>query len=332
MLVKKMSAAALSAVLGLALPTMAFAGNTDSNQININPLVVLSVEAGGEYLAGEMAYSIGYPVTWYWGETEHGYFPFSELTFPLDVAYGTLGFGLQIDENYKIGLTLKKSLSEPDDYMEDRDWITWNDQSRLDIYSDSDIVDFSSTIWDIDATYRFFKNDMFSFAAGFGYERQDYRYDTAGIRQWSPSGLEGYDYEGDGSVTIIYDVDVEMIYLTLDGSWCIAPNFRINGRFAFSPWVDVDDRDEHLLRYDYIGLGYKESTGHMQGTAVIVGIDAEFDITPSLYINGGFDYTDIETDGESASSYSGYYSHTVYEEWESVQATGFAKIGYRFGM
>ena len=332
MLVKKMSTAVLAAAIGLTVPAMAFADSGDSQQININPLIVLSMDAGAEYLAGDMSRSIGYPVTWNWGETEEGYFPFSELTYPLDVAYATVSAELLIMEQYKIGLTVKEAVSEPDDYMEDRDWITYTNPGQLDIYSDSEIVDFSSTIWDADLTYLFYKNDKVSFATGFGYQRQEFRYDTAGIRQWSPSGMDGFDYEGDGSLSIIYNADVEMIYFALDGTFNILPNLMLNGRVAYSPWVDVDDKDDHLLRHDYIGLGHKVSTGHMQGNLFSIGVDVLYDIMPFLYINAGAEYKDIEAEGESSAAYSDYWSHTVREEWESKQTTGFAKIGYRFGM
>ena len=76
---KKMSSAALVAVFGLALPVMASHGDAWAETVEGSESfgsVTLSMNAGAEYLTGDLTYSIGYPVTYYDGWYEEGYFPF----------------------------------------------------------------------------------------------------------------------------------------------------------------------------------------------------------------------------------------------------------------
>lgn len=281
------------------------------------------LDGGVESWDGDITYQIGFPVTDAWGYTYEGYFPFSELEFPLDVVFGSVEAGMVILDRWAIRAELKKSVSDPDDYLKDRDWIT-GDGNSLDIYSDSDVRDFDATVVDVDATYRFFQNNSVSLAAGIGYMYQDFEYETALIRQWSPSGLTGYDYVGDGSLSLIYDVDIDMPYILLSGKFNIIPALAINGRVAYAPWVNVDNTDQHLLRY-------KVNEGNLEGTAVMTSADAEFSFTPQFYVAGGVSYTYIEADGDMDATFYGIYDHTVTEEIESNQFNVYARIGFRFG-
>jgi len=326
---RKESAAVLVAALAISVPAMAsasadMAGNGDQGGGEVVPGIVFSMEAGAEAWSGDITYQIGYPVTDYWGYTYNGYFPFSELRFPLDVSFGVVKAEVTIIDKYTIGLKVKKSLNDPDDNMEDRDWITDNDPNQLDIYSESEVTDFDAKIYDVDVRYNFFRGDKVSFAAGIGYMYQDYRYETALIQQWSPSGYWGYDYVGDGSLSLIYEMDAEIPYIEVTGSVNPIPALAINARFAFAPWVKVDNTDQHLLRY-------KVNTGDLSGNATMFSLDARYDFTPYLFVNAGLEYTYIDVDGDMDATFYGYYDHTVAEELESNQSSLFATIGFRFG-
>ncbi|GAB4333393.1 MAG: hypothetical protein Kow0089_02030 [Desulfobulbaceae bacterium] len=283
------------------------------------------MDAGVESWSGDITYRIGYPVTDAWGYRYDGYFPFSELEFPLDAEFGVVKGGIVVAEKYLLGIQVKKNLNDPDDDMEDRDWITESDPSRLDIYSNSTVSDFSAFVIDVDASYRFINNEQVRLAAGIGYMYQDFEYDTVVQRQWSPSGLEGFDYVGDGTVSLIYEVDCEIPYVLLSGQFNLLPNLKINGRFAFAPWVDVDDRDQHLLRS-------KVNEGDMSGTAFMVSADLQYDFTPQLFATAGFNHTYIDVDGDMDAAFYGVYDHTVAEELESNQYAGYVTVGFRFGV
>lgn len=314
---------AATAFLGLAVPVMVDVANDAAAQ-SLTPAFELSMDAGVEAWSGDITYQIGYPVEWM-GYTFYGHFPFSELKFPLDdVAFGSVEAEALFAHRYVIGLELKKSITDPDNNMEDRDWITEDNPRRLDIYSESKVLDFEATTIDVDMGYRVLDTDRADLTVGFGYLTQNFEYDTAVIRQWSPSGLRGYDYVGDGRSSLLYEVDFEMIYLMLEGRFNIIPQLNINARFAYSPWTDVEDTDQHLLRN-------KVNTGDLSGTAVMFSAEAEYNITPQLFVAAGFDYTYAEADGDMAATFYGVYDHTVTEEIETNQGSMFAKVGFRFG-
>lgn len=322
---RKLYVAVLSFALGLSGPAMLSApAHADNGASGGTGRFVLSMDAGVEAWGGDIKYQIGYPVTDASG-TYHGYFPFSELTFPLDVAFGVVRAEALIADVFEIGLTVKKNVSDPNDNMEDRDWVTPTNTNRLDIYSESEVTDFDATIFDVDASYYFIRNEKYSLGAGAGYMHQSFEYQTALIRQWSPSGLPGYGYVGDGSTSIIYEAEMEIPYLSFSGSFNPIPALTLNGRFAYAPWVSVDDKDQHLLRS-------KVNTGDLDGSAILFNIEAEYDITSKFFVSGGFDYLYLEADGNMDASFYGVYDHTVAEEFDSSQASLYATIGFRLGV
>ncbi|MCL7486799.1 MAG: omptin family outer membrane protease [Desulfobulbaceae bacterium] len=328
MFTKKIAVAVLAAISGLSSAAMVSAAdradNSGQNSVSAGALE-FSMDAGVETWGGDITYQIGFPVTDAYGNTYHGYFPFSELSFPLDATFGVVEAEAVIIDKYAVGLKVKKNVTDPDDPLEDRDWITPSDTHRLDIYSESEVTDFSALVIDVDVSYRFFHNDRAMLAAGVGYMYQDFEYETSVRRQWSPSGYTGYDYVGDGSTSLIYEVDFEMPYFLVEGQFNIIPALKINGRFAFAPWVDVDDRDQHLLRN-------KVNTGDLSGSAVMAAVGVEYDFTPWMFVTGGLEHTYVDVDGDMDASFYGIYDHTVAEELESSQTSLFAKIGFRFGV
>lgn len=285
----------------------------------------LWMQGGVEAWAGDITYRIGYPVIDSSGQRYYGYFPFSELEFPLDAAFGVVKAGAVFGNSVAVNVQLKKNISEPDDEMIDRDWITESRPSRLDIYSESEVTDFSALVLDGDVSYRFLDWDIMQFAAGAGFMYQNFEYETSLIRQWSPSGMSGYDYGGDGSTSLIYEVDATIPYLLVTGTFNVVDRLNINARLALAPWVTVEDEDQHLLRD-------KVNVGDLEGSAVIFSVDANYDITSQLFVTSGLAHTSIDVDGDMEASFSGVYDHTVEEELTSRQTSVFVTVGFRFGV
>jgi len=292
-------------------------------QVQGEPQVWL--HAGVESWSGDNTYQIGYPVTDALGNVYEGYFPFSELKFPLDAVFGVIKLNAVIKDKFVFDVVFKKNISDTDDYMEDRDWITDSDPGRLDIYSDSEVTRFDGLVLDVDLGYKVFSGEKGWLAAGAGYMYQDFEYETSLIRQWSPSGLEGFDYVGDGGISLAYEVNYKIPYLLLSGQLELTPKFMVNGRFAYAPWVEsVEDRDQHLLRY-------KENRGKLDGTALMASVDAMYNFTSQWFMTAGVSHTSIDVDGEQGATFFGYYDHMVTEEIESKQTAVFLTAGYRFG-
>lgn len=330
--VKNYSFAVLAAVLFISTPVLAgTAVQSPPTSITIQPVQQLQgepefwIHAGVELWSGDNTYQIGFPVTDAFGNRNEGYFPFSELKFPLDAVFGVIKLGAVIRDKFVFNALVKKNISEPDDSMEDSDWLTESDPSQLDVYSDSEVTGFEGYAFDVDLAYKFFCREKGWLAAGAGYMYQNFEYETALIRQWSPSGLPDFDYVGDGTTSIYYEVDYKIPYFLLSGQMTLSPHFKLNGRFAYAPWVSSDNRDQHRLRY-------KENRGgELDGDAFILSADAQYDFNRHWFMTAGLSHTSIDVSGDMDGAFFGYYDHTVAEELESEQTALFLTIGYRIG-
>ncbi|MGV8056907.1 MAG: omptin family outer membrane protease [Smithellaceae bacterium] len=285
-----------------------------------------NIAIGTEKMSGNTAYQIGYPFMAPSG-TQYGYFPFSELKWPLDIWLARFDAGLNIGDFWRINGVFKKNLSDPGSNMKDSDWITDSNPSRLDIYSESNISKFDLWNIDVDVEWDFLKRQSWSLYAGLGYQYQKIGYEAKLIHQYSPSGLPGYEAYGDGRVAITYDITYSMPYLKIGADFKIKDKFTLAGSFAWSPFVKAKDEDHHLLREN----GGKICTGNMDGNAYMVNLSAQYNFTPSWFLKSGFYYTKIDVDGEQYQIYgNGVSIGTVKEKSESTQTSLYLTVGYIF--
>ena len=112
------------------------------------------MQAGVEAWGGDITYRIGYPVVDASGYKYYGYFPFSELEFPLDAGFGVVKATAVFGNRLVLNAQVKANMSDPDDNMIDRDWITDSRPHRLDIYSESEVTDFEALVLDGDVRIR----------------------------------------------------------------------------------------------------------------------------------------------------------------------------------
>ncbi len=298
-------------------PAPATTGNTANYTLSV----------GTEMMAGDTTYQIGYPVVDAMGVRNTGYFPFSELEWPLDVWLARIEGQAAINDQWRLNASIKKDLSTPDDDMVDSDWITTANPSRLDVFSESEISSFDFFMFDADIEWTFLQRNAVSLYAGLGYIYQDIDYEAKIIRQFSPSGLPGYDATGDGRVGIAYDITYSIPYLKVGTDLKINADFTIEGSVGYSPIVNAEDTDQHLLR-EY---GGKISSGDLDGDAIMLDLSGKYMFTPALFMEAGFSYLKIEVDGSQDQRYGlGFPLGTVAEEAESSQTSGYLSLGYNF--
>jgi outer membrane protease len=289
-------------------------GNTDKPK-------AFDISIGTELMSGDTTYSIGFPVTFPDGSSVNGYFPFSQLEWPLDIWLARLDADLNIGASWRINGVLKTNISDPNDHMIDRDWLPpggW-----LDVYSESNISEFDALIWDVDVEWAFLQRQSWNLYAGLGYQYQKFEYEGQLIQQYSPSGIPGFDLFGDGGVAITYEMTYKMPYALIGTDLQITPNFAIAGNFSYSPWVTAEDEDHHLLR-DIV------SKGDMDGDAVMIDVSGIYDFHSSWFFEGGLRYAKIDVDGDQTQRIDGITLGTVHQESESTQTSGYLNIGYRF--
>jgi hypothetical protein len=298
--------------------------NRNNNKLMFHNFIIT---IGTEKMLGNTVYQIGYPATEPDGTTYVGYFPFSELEWPLDILLVKIEAAVNIGDSWQINGVLKKDLTDPDDNMKDSDWITSSDPGRLDVYSESDISKFDALIFDFDAEWTFFKNKKWSVYAGFGYQNQKFEYSANLIRQYSPSGLTGFDGYGDGQVGITYEITYSMPYIKIGNEFQFNEELNLEGSLALSPLVNAEDEDNHLLREN----GGKIAKGDMEGGAFMIDLSASYKFSQSWFLDGGLQYTYIKVSGDQVQVYgNGERIGTVSEESKSTQTSIYLSAGYIF--
>lgn len=285
------------------------------------------ISAGLETMKGETTYRIGFPVTRPSGVTYGGYFPVSELEWPLDIELARVETGFKTAENFDIQAVIKKNITDPDSTMEDRDWLTFSQPSRLDVYSDSLISDFSALILDVEMQWTFARTSQFAVYTGAGFLYQSFEYEGKPIRQYSPSGLPGYYATGDGRVGITYDIEYYVPYLLIGMDLLPAKDFIIAGKLGYSPYAWAQDEDHHLLREK----GGKVAEGEMDGYAIFADLSARYNFSPNFFAEVGGTITRIEVEGTQDQRY--VLTGPIGEvDMESVsdQYTAYFNIGFTF--
>jgi hypothetical protein len=287
-----------------------------------------SIQAGTGYWMGDATYSIG-------GET---YIPgegtfilpdkISELKFPLDVAYGSVGGNLIWKRNFEFFGTLTMNLTEPSSKMEDSDWGVLDDSGSLDIYSESD-AELNAVTFDGGARYWFpftaaTNRAVWSLGAGPSLIYQHLDWTISNVDQWYPS-QPALGHDTQSGVVATYKADIVMPYLDA----CVKiQNKRLSGRaeIGFGPAL-VQDEDDHILRQ-------KRSTATLLGFGLKGAAEIRYDLTRHLFALARIDMLSITATGTSkdegyGGDLEGFYAE-ITEDFTLTSFTGGLSIGYGF--
>ncbi|MCI5224524.1 MAG: omptin family outer membrane protease [Candidatus Electrothrix sp. AR4] len=158
---------------------------------------------------------------------------------------------------------------------------------------------------------------------GVGYMQQDFEYVGDPIMQYSPSGMSGYDYRGNGTAGITYDTTYSMLYFLLGADVQMTQQFNLSGRFSVAPLASAEDELHHLLRN-------KVSTGDMDGTAYMFKVSGNYRFVPWCFMEVGFQHTNISVDGEQQQVMAGQALGRIDMEVVSEQSSGYITMGYSF--
>lgn len=293
------------------------------------------VEVGGVDLAvgigalsGHTTYQIGGTVSTPLGSGEV-HFPISELEFPLDVYMVSLEGSIGFTERWKVSAGVKKNITDDAGKMKDSDWgVYWlevghpAEQDTLDIYSESD-ADLDALILDINLRYRLYKGIFI----GLGYIHQKFDYEISNLDQWYPSsnyyfGME-FPHDRVSGQVLAYEVTYDIPYIEIVFMGKATDTFIVEMSLGYSPIVDVEDEDHHLLRS-------KVNKGDCDGDAILLSLEGRYDLSKNWFLTLGVDYTKIDADGTSKAYFSGVYDHTIDLEIESEQISYALNIGYAF--
>ncbi len=328
--------------------------------------VEFEVSPGIGYLTGDNTYEIGdVPAELDpWGREP--YFPISRLEFLLGVPIATLDARVTVDR-WTLSGGARINICDRAGNMRDYDWGMpfWDDDGdegpgwyvweitdgthswyALDVESKSEST-VDVLFWEAEVAYELFSRayrDAFDGSSqgtvrgyfGAGYEHRAFEYECELIRQWSPSGIPGYDVTGDGTVGLTYDVSYSIPYveIALEG---VSRNAGMSLSAGFSPHVTARDEDVHLARRP--GPIYAE--GECTGNALKARANIRYDITPHWSVGLLMDYLYLRTSGEQDNAiYAGTGDGTTWDDefWTtdekivSRQAYFTLDVRYRFGI
>ena len=200
-------------------------------------------------------------------------------------AEGSIGFA----ERWKVSAGVKKNITDDAGKMKDSDWGVpfedppgsdswwWYGPDSLDIYSESD-ADLDALILDINLRYMVHGG----FFVGLGYIHQNFDYECSLIKQWSPSGLSGYDYTGTGDVGLTYEITYNIPYIEIVFMGKATDNLYVEVSLGYSPIVDAEDEDHHLLRS-------KVNKSDCDGDAILLSLEGRYDLPKNWFFELGVD-------------------------------------------
>jgi hypothetical protein len=286
------------------------------------------IQAGVGYWAGDATFSIGGSA---WTPSEGSMnLPrkISELTFPLDVAYGVVEGSVLLDERLEFRAMVMGNLSQPSTKVTDSDWGVINDSGTLDIYSESD-AELTAFVGDAGARYWFMHTTVtngmvWSLGVGPGVHYEKLDWTVSNVDQWFPSmPQEGHVYESGQAAK--YSAEIVMPYVDVGGK------FR-DGRISGSAAVGVgpvlgQDKDDHMLRQ-------KKSEGEMTGVGVKAEAEIRYDFTKRWFGAAKVAALAIEATGsQTQEGYGGdlvgFYAE-IDEEFSVTAMSGGVAVGYRF--
>jgi len=244
----------------------------------------------------------------------------SELEFPLesslvggklDVAYNDPAFSYY-SPKFIWSLELYGDVDNSGN-LKDRDWIAGDGQSGLDIYSESR-VEMDARIADMSLLWNMWVNEgaAFGLVLGFRYHKFEYRaYDTNQVG-YGIYALTYTDYYP--GATLRYYVKYKMPYIGFSWNTRMGDRLYLDGRMLYSPYVDVDDKDDHLLRY-------KLSKTSADGDAFLMSLHGRYSLRSGWFVDLGMEYGSIDTDGiQHQEFYAGTYAGTTYDVHNDISS------------
>jgi len=328
--------------------------NSDHNNINIfshntesdNPIKNFQalISAGIGKMSGHTTYQIG-GTTKDPSGTYELHDPLSELMFPIEIYTINLDASFFFFQNFNSNLSFKTNITDRTGNMEDRDWgipwekptgsgvYYWYGPDHLDVYSESK-TDMTLYIFNLDLLYEVYRNNFsscntdFQIYAGLGYLYQEFDFECRLIRQYDLRGDDvpvdqQLNFEGDGSVGLTYNVKSHIPYLEISSLLIYDQNILLKANIGYSPYVMVNDRDNHKLRN-------KISKAECTGSSLLFSFAGSYFFENNIFIKGQFDYVKVDTEGKQKQYENGSWSATIDQKNFSERNSLDISAGYVF--
>jgi len=213
----------------------------------------------------------------------------SLLEFPLNVNIVNLKFS---NDNFELNLASSAADADAGTFY-DTDWYRQegNEESiydEWDIYSESK-SDLTAFILDCKLSLipESIKDKDYKFNLGYKYQNFDFMIHD--VIQWSSYYDDEDIFTSNGNV-LDYEVDYHIPYIELETE-TVKDKYTTGFNIAISPFVNVYDRDDHLLRDK---LAYITASGR----AINIGSKYTYNINKNVSFNINFDLVNIYTEGK----------------------------------
>ncbi len=274
-----------AAVLALCLSSWVWAADSIGGSD-----VSADVWAGLDAMSGDMTYEIGGKFKQN-GVEERGHFPISRLEWPIALVSVQIGGRVSV-KDWDFRAAFSAAQNDDAGKMKDSDWEIPDNPKVLTTYSESDS---ELKMWQAEASLRYwvpFKTsnpkEQARLGGGVGILYQSFDWSARDTDQWYPQNPElGHDrFAGE---VITYKADVLMPYIEVGGQLKYQQLF-FEARIGLAPWVQVEDVDDHKLRYIRA-----ETTG--DGAGAFGELLARYTFANNLFLQASLWAMTFETDG-----------------------------------
>ncbi len=281
-----------------------------AEEVKLNPKFDASVDY--YTVDGDTTYSISGSDFLYAGDTGK-----SELEFPIDTGFMKVGLHVNVLERFDFTFDYAWSVDDDAGTFKDTDYSSVFPRAYSIGKCDSDI---DANEWNFDAKYMLKQVDIkeselldsLKIYVGGGYKHQEFDYDIKNLVQSSPY-FTSYNTTSPGKV-LDYEIEYDVWYLSCYFDFINSKkNIDLLIGFEYGPDVDVEDKDDHILRH-------KLSTSSGDGTYFKYSVSLAWafwqDFTASVY----YSHIDYDNDGtQNQYFYGGTYEGLSYSniDWEN---------------
>jgi outer membrane protease len=276
----------------------------------------VTLSAGVNQSAGELRYDMG--------SFRNSSTPVSRLTWPMNISLVS-GEARMSKSALEGRLQISRNLTEGDGTVDDVDYA--GSDARESIRSESQA---GLTLWNADLSVLGWlpiqnKASPWSLGAGTGYTYQHMDWDASDLHQWTPSTPEIPDIHKNGRVAT-YEASLHMPYLQLVGR-CRKPSWTLEGSLGYSPYLIIEDKDDHLLR------GILSETW-AEGHGFKAEIQGQWHLTGQWSLVAGASALDLYAEGSQRShAYGSDISGVKWSENKKIWVSEVeAQLGFRYLM
>lgn len=263
--------------------------------------------AGFDVTGGDVTYEIGGTVR-QGALVEEVHFPLSRLEWPMNVAMLSIGGSVEAGD-FDARAVASRNITSESGTMKDSDWEIEGQPDVLTTYSESDA---ELSAMQLDGSVRYWvsfptsnERERVRLGGGVGVLYQDFSWDANDTDQWYPQN-PGLGHDIFRGTTISYDAKVLMPYVEVGGKLNYGALY-LEGRVGLSPYTQVEDVDDHRLRY------IKAETDS-DGTGAFAELIGRYTFQNNIFLQGSFWAMAFDVEGtEKDHVYAGPEAGTRWE-------------------